>query len=160
MMFKPRPKGLGKDNFLKLTDGEEVTGVFRGDIYMFKNHWMGNGSPSVECSGADCPVCATKPPKGPSTRFRVNFVTTKDGQWVAKIFEGGGELYDQLVVLDKKFDLSSTVVDLSRTGKDKNTRYNVLPRKDVPITKEMDAKIQAVKLLPLSAVDVESSGAA
>src|SRR4051812_3522620 len=99
MMFKPRPRGLGAANFLKLADGEEVTGVFRGGIYTFRKHWMGQGTPTVECAGADCPVCVTKPPKGPSFRFRVNLITSKDGQWIAKIFEGGSELYDQLSIL-------------------------------------------------------------
>jgi hypothetical protein len=153
MMFKPRPKGMGKDNFLKLANGEEVSGVFRGEIYTFRNHWRGKGTPSLECSGADCAVCATKPEKGPSFRFRINFITSKDGKWIAKIFESGGDVYDDLARLDKKFDLSTTVVDLSRTGVDKETRYNVLPRKDIPLTKEMEAQINAVPLLALSAAE-------
>jgi hypothetical protein len=166
MLFAPRPKGLGKDNFLKLADKEEVTGMFRGEPYTYRRHWVqGRGA---ECSGEGCQYCAAPPDldeKGrnknaPTFRFRINFVTSKDGQFVAKIFEGGGELYDDLVNLDKKFDLSKVVVDLSRSGMKQNTKYRVLPRADMPVTKEILDKINAVQLLPLSAAEASEDGAA
>lgn len=159
MLFEPRPKGLGKDSFLKLNDKEEVTGVFRGEIHTFKRHWVSNRS--QECTGQDCPFCTAKtdPEKEnyPAFRFRVNFVTTKDGEWVAKIFEGGGELYDQLTNFDRKFDLTKTVVDISRQGLKQSTRYLIYPRIDQPITKEMEAKLKSVTLLALSVETVEEA---
>lgn len=153
MLFVPRQKGLGKDSFLKLADKEEITGIFRGEIYTYRHHWTGSGG--LECSGEGCPACAEPAPAGekkryPAFRFRVNFVTSKDGKWVSKIFETGGEVYDQLSNLDKKFDLSKTVVEITRNGEKKNTKYTIIPRVDQPITKEMEAKINAVPLLPLS----------
>jgi hypothetical protein len=160
MMFIPREKGLGAENFLKLNDKEEVSGVFVGDLYRFKRHWVnGRGS---ECPGEGCSFCdadaqfnATeadlKKHRYAAFRFRVNFVTTKDGQWVAKIFEGGAETYDLLVSLDGKFDLSKTVVDITRMGLKQNTKYNILPRLDQPITKEMKSKIDSVTLIALVA---------
>lgn len=159
MMFKPRPKGLGKDNFLKIEDGGEVTGVLKGEVHAFRKHWMGGNMPSVECPGKDCPVCATNPPKGAAPRYRVNFITSKDGQWSAKIFEFGNELYDQFFALNKKFDIANIVLDIGRTGKDKNTRYNILARPDIQITKEMRAKIDAVPLLALSAEEAQEGAA-
>lgn len=160
MMFEPRKKGLGKENFLSLNDKEEVTGLFRGEIYTFKRHWVSNRG--TECIGEGCHFCrdddeynATEKDNSkrrfPAFRFRVNFVTTKDGQWVAKIFEGGGETYDLLSSLDKKFDLAKTVVDIARRGLKQNTKYDILPRVDQPLTKEMSSKINAVPLLALSA---------
>lgn len=165
MLFAPRPKGLGKDNFLKLADKEEVTGLFAGAIYAYKRHWVaGRGA---ECAGDGCQYCAAPPDldeKGrnknaPTFRFRVNFITTKDGKFIPKIFEGGGEFYDQLVNLDKKFDLQKTVVDITRMGMKTNTKYSVVPRVDIPLTKEWMDKIAAVQLLPLSAADVEGDAA-
>ncbi len=152
MMFTPRVKGLGADSFLKLNDKEEVTGVFMGDIYLFKRHWVANRG--NECIGEGCPFCAADPEAFPSFRFRVNFVTSREGQYIAKIFEGGGETYDLLVSHDKKFDLRKTVVDITRMGIKQNTKYNILPRLDQPITKEMEVKVKAVTLLALVAEKV------
>ena len=154
MLFTPRPKGLGSENFLKLNDKQEVTGIFQGGIYTFRRHWLNNrGS---ECPGEGCQICAADPEKNyPSFRFRVNFITTKDGKWVAKIFEGGGETYDILTNLDRKFDLTKTVVEIGRSGLKQNTKYNVIPLTNYPITKEMDAMIKAVTLLALSSEEVE-----
>lgn len=159
MLFTPRQKGLGKESFLTLNDKEEVTGLFRGEIYTFKRHWVNNRG--TECIGTDCPVCKVDPEKNyPSFRFRINFVTTKEGQWIAKIFEGGGETYDLLTSHDKKFDLTKTVVDITRRGLKQNTKYDITPRLDQPITKEMEAKIKLVGLLALSVEKVpEAMGA-
>lgn len=154
MMFAPRPKGLGKDSFLKLQDKEEVTGMFRGDIYQFKRHWMNNRG--VQCEGEKCQYCAADPKNFPSFRFRVNFITSKDGKYVAKIFESGGETYDFLSSLSKKYDLSKTVIDITRMGLNTNTKYMVMPRADVPVTKEFEAKIAAVELLALTTEGSES----
>lgn len=159
MLFTPRPKGLGRESYLSLGDGEEVTGIFRGDIYTFKKHW--SQTRSVECAGEGCSTCKAeaernaleedpKKRKFPGFRFRINFVTSRDGKWVAKIFEGGGELYDTLTTLDKKFDLTKTVIDITRQGLKQNTKYQITPRPDQPITKEMEARIKTVELLPLS----------
>lgn len=161
MMFAPRPKGLGKDNFLKLGDKEEVTGLFRGEIYSYRHHWQNRRG--VECIGPDCQYCKETTEEGkpnyPRFRFRVNFVTTKDGKWVAKIYEGGGEIYDQLVSLDRKFDLSKTVIDISRSGTGANTKYNIIPRLDIPLNDEMKKQLEAVELLPLTSEAVEQEAA-
>jgi len=151
MLFTPRPKGLGKENFLRLNDQEEVTGLFRGDIYLFKRHWENNRS--SECPGASCSLCATKLKENyPAFRFRINFVAYQNGQWVPKIFEGGGETYDLLTCLDKKFDLTKTIIDITRRGVKQNTKYDIHPRRDQSITQEMESKLKAVQLVPLSTV--------
>lgn len=148
MLFTPRQKGLGKDNFLKLRDKEEITGLFRGEIYTFKRHWSNNQG--VECVGEDCPVCKVDPENYPAFRFRINFITTIDGKWVAKIFEGGGELYDSLANLDRKFDLSKTVVEITRRGLKQSTKYDILPLVNEQVTSEMEKKLKEVDLLQLS----------
>lgn len=149
MMFAPRPKGLGKESFLKLNDQEEITGVFRGEIYLYKRHWINKRG--IECSGESCPVCKADAKKEnyPSFRFRINFITSKDGQWIAKIFEGGSEVYDSLTRLDKKHDLSKTAVEITRAGLGTSTKYHILPLKDYPMTKELEATLKSVTLKPL-----------
>jgi hypothetical protein len=150
MLFTPRPKGLGRDSFLSLNDREEVTGIFKGEPYTFKRHWTNQRS--VECTGEGCPICSVDPESYPSFRFRINFIISKEGQWIPKIFEGGGETYDLLTSLDKKVDLSKTFVDISRQGLKQNTKYHFFARNNEPMTKEMKAKIDSVQLLPLSTV--------
>ena len=151
MMFTPRPKGLGKENFLKLNDQEEVTGMFAGEIHTFKQHWRDNKS--TECIGKGCNICAVDPENFPAFRFRVNFITLRNDQWVAKIFEGGGKVYDALVNLDKKFNLTRTPVDITRRGMKQNTSYDIFPRMDIALTADEEVKIKAVALLKLSTGD-------
>lgn len=154
MMFTPRPKSMNRDHFIKLADQEEVTGVFRGSIHTFRQHWT--QTRSVDCTGVECPLCKANPDKYPAFKFRVNFVTSKDGQWISKLFEGSGSLYDQLVNLDKKLGLDKTAVDIARSGVGKNTKYNVIPRTDIPLDAKVMAKINAVPLLPLTVGEMDS----
>jgi len=157
MLFTPRLKGLGKENFLRLGDQEEATGIFKGEIYTFKQHWVdGRGS---ECSGPGCQMCANDPEHYPAFRFRVNFILSNNGQLAAKIFEGGGGIYDSLVNLEKKFDLSKTIIDISRSGTKKNTKYQILPRSDIPVTQEMESKFKSIQLHQLSTAS-NATGAA
>jgi hypothetical protein len=156
MMFTPRPKGIGKDNYLNIDDGGEVTGVFKGDIHKYRSHWMQSQNRSLDCIGADCAICKQDPENYPAFKFRVNFITSKDGKWIAKVYQGGGKVYDMLVALDKKFDLSKTVVDISRSGKKQNTQYTITPRLDQPLSKEMAAAIAKVEPLSLSGEETES----
>ncbi len=159
MLFIPRTKGLNTENFLKLSDGEEATGIFSGEVHTFKRHWTNNRS--AECVGPDCSHCAADPEHYPAFRFRMNFLTMKNNQWTAKIFEGGGEIYDLLTSLDKKFDLSKTVVDITRRGVKQNTKYDILPRLDQPVTAEIRSQLAAVALLALSTTPVgKEQGAA
>lgn len=155
MLFTPRSKGLGSDSFLKLNDKEEVSGFFKGEIYKFYRHWANNRS--IECVGAECPVCKVDPENKPGFRFRINFITTKEGHWFPKIFEGGGEIYDSLVNLDRKYDLTKTAVEITRRGLKQNTKYDILPLVNYPITKEIDAKLKSVSLLALSTDKVEDA---
>jgi hypothetical protein len=148
MMFIPRPKGLGSEKFLKLNDKEEVSGFFKGEIYIFNHHW--SNKRGVECTGTDCPICAIDPDNRANFRFRVNFIISNNDQWIPKIFESNGETYDSLVKLDRKYDLTKTLVEITRSGVQQNTKYHILPVANYPITKEMQDKLNAVTLLPLS----------
>jgi hypothetical protein len=157
MMFEPRPKGLGKDNFLKLNDKEEVTGIFRGDIRKFRRHWIDATDRSQDCTGKDCSACKQFPDKAPAFRFRINFAVLKGDQLIPRIFEGSGEIYDMLTTLDKKVDLSKTPIEITRTGLKQNTRYTFFPMHNMPFTKEMEAKLKALPLLPLSVETTEET---
>lgn len=111
--------GSGKDDFLKLKDGDKINVVFRGEIYEFYQIWVFGGEKQI----FDHRV------KGSSARFKANVVLTPiQGQPVVKIWEFGTMVYNQLADINEVYPLEKTVVRISRTGSTKdNTSYGVLP---------------------------------
>lgn len=120
--------GPGNGTFLKLKDGDKVTGVFMGDPAIFRQHWIGGRS--APCQGkAECEHCKTGDKA--KFRFRINMITKIDGVYVAKVFENGYGMYLDLKELhESAYDLPTTVVILSRSGEGTDTRYRVLPAKN------------------------------
>ena len=148
MIFKPRQKGSSLKNLLKLKDGEFYVGVFRGEPSTFYQHWVGNHSDL--CTRNDeggCEHCRNGD-KG-SYRFRVNIIGNEGGDLVARVFEGGAKVYDQLVGLGQEYDLANHRVKISRSGSDKsNTTYSIVPAKDGLLSKELAEKYSRVTLTP------------
>ena len=143
MLFTPRKKGISTENFIRLQDGQEVTGIFAGMPDTFKIHWLNNKTSICEDG---CSVCRDFPDNKPKFRFRINLVTQENGKWIPKIFEGGGPLFDDLVAKDAKFGLHKTLIEISRRGTKADTKYEVLPRLDIVVTPEMIKEIKTVKL--------------
>jgi hypothetical protein len=135
------------NQFIRIKDGEKVVGVFRGDIFTFKDHWVGNRS-SLCTEKPDCPLCNEG--NKPKFRFHVNFLTAHDGKWSAKIFAGGWKLYQTLKNLhESDYNLEKTIVSITRQGSDTNTVYSVLPIKDYQVTDEREAILAEIPLVPL-----------
>lgn len=150
MPWEPREKGIV--NLLKLKSGESVKGVFRGEPYKFKQHWKNNRSSL--CQGLDCILCEEVDDEGksryPNFRFRVNFVISENGQWVAKVFEQGGRVYDKIEGLSTEYDLNKVQVKITRYGTDQSTNYEIVPLPRGEVTPEMETKIAGVKLNDLN----------
>lgn len=127
--------GLGKNEFLRLKDGDSVKGVFRGEPSEFYMIWEdGRGR-------------AALPDEKGSFRFRINIVVSEGGGYVAKVFEQGRGVYDQLAALNDDYPLENFVMKISRKGSGpKDTIYAILPLPDGKLTDEQKAKIAAVKL--------------
>jgi hypothetical protein len=118
--------GIGK-HILKVEDGKSVAGNFRGAMVKFYQHWP-NGR-SVLCPGREsCQLCASPDEKVSKAtgRFRVNFLV-RDGNapLVAKVFEGGRRVYEQLVQLNKDIPLEKAWVRISRIGTKTNTQWTI-----------------------------------
>lgn len=137
----------GGNLFLKIKDGDKVNGVCMGEIYEFRTLWD-NGKSTVVTEGG-------KP------RFRVNFIVYEDGKFVAKIWEFGVKVYNQLADLHDVYPLDVTKVRISRTGSTKdNTSYQVLPLvsdKD-KLTPAKLKEIEAVELVSLKHQQGQSPG--
>jgi len=110
---------------LKLKDKESVRGVFRGDIHTYHQHWVGDRSQL--CPGREsCSRCKDGADK-PQFKFRLNFITKEKDGFVAKIFEQGWTLFEQLKAINAVVPLEKTLVQISRSGSGKNdTTYTVI----------------------------------
>ena len=126
MKFKPKTEGgtSGK-NFVRLKAGESVHGIFRGEPYDFRQHWVNNKTQL--CTGDECELCKAK--NKASFRFRLNLIINENKAYVAKIFEQGYQVYDYIRSLaDSGYDLEKTVVKITRHGSGPNdTSYVIVP---------------------------------
>lgn len=131
--------------FIKLKDGDSITGSFAGDPFEFYQHWSGNRS--VICPGkATCAQCK-EGDKG-SFRFRLNFIVKEGDGYVAKVFEQGGKIYDYLRDMDHEYKgLERVPVKITRKGTDKNTSYVILPQP--PLSPKQIQTLAKVPLLAL-----------
>jgi hypothetical protein len=150
MQFKqvvPHESGLSSNQFIKLQDKESIKGVFRGDPFDFKQHFIKTENKSYNCTGnGNCEWCA----KGekPKFRFRINFITKDaDGNYTAKILEHGARFYTSLKSLHESgYNLEKTVVSITRNGKGTDTTYTILPLPNGVVNESLEKSLSAVKL--------------
>jgi hypothetical protein len=144
MKFLDESDGQSFDtkDFVRLKDGEEVSGVCAGEVFKFKQHW--NGQRSEVCTQDNlCTHCA----QGAKAqfRFRVNFIVKEGSGYLAKILEQGWNLLEELDFLNTESGghLEKHVIKISRKGKTMNdTKYRVKDMGALPVEKlEVIAKI-------------------
>lgn len=140
MRFDANPETNGSADFLKLKDKETVTGVFRGEVYEFTGLWKEGKFLLGE---------------GKSFRFRVNFITKDEtGAYVAKVWEQGVTVYNQLKDLHAEYDLPQTIVKITRSGSGpSDTSYSVLPIKKSEVSEALEKQLAAVELKDISHQD-------
>lgn len=125
MKFPPRAQSdsyEGVGHFLRLKDGDKVTGILIGELHEF--YAKGFGA-QTEIVG---------PNEGGKRKYRHNLVIKEGKDYVAKVWEFGPKIYDQLSDFEAAgWDLKKTLITVSRTGTTKeNTRYTVTPNKQEP----------------------------
>jgi hypothetical protein len=127
----------GPSNFVKLKDGESIAGICRGEIEDGFVVWENK---------TKTPVPEGTP--GARFNFKVNFVVKEGTSYVAKVLEGGVQIYSQLAKLSKEWDLPETVIFISREGSGQNdTEYTVMPAPPKQqVTKEALEFISAMEL--------------
>ncbi len=136
----------GPSKFLKLTDGQSIVGVFRGEIHSFYIKWVNNKS--FPCSPDD---------PGAKVRFRLNFVTYENEAFTAKTFEFPQTVYNQLANKAEEFDLEKTKVRIMRKGIGTDTEYifTALPKEPIGST-----MMKAIEDTPLNIIDDDKPAAA
>ena len=135
----------GGNSFIKLKDGESVTGVLAGEKKEY--HYLGGyGKPMEEV-----------PPGtyGARFKFKMNFIVVENGKLVPKILDAGKQIYNALKELagnggPESYDLSRYRIKISRSGSGQfDTEYTVMPLPNGALTDAQMKQIQAVELLPL-----------
>lgn len=116
MKFRDDIDVSGPSNFIKLKDGEDVRGICRGDIFEQWVIWENRVKTVVE-----------EGTPGAKFNFKVNFIVKEGTSYVAKILEGGAQIYKQLAALSKEWELEETVIVIRRDGVELNTEYTVMP---------------------------------
>ena len=140
MKFDKSPKE-STGEYLKISSGESVTGIFRGDERTFYAKWV--DQKSVECAESDL---------GAKFRFRVNFITkVGEGKYEAKIWEQGPLVYNQLKDFNADYPLESSVIKITRQGDKLDTTYTILPVKNGEVTPQLEEILSQVKLHDLEA---------
>jgi hypothetical protein len=149
--------GVGK-HLLKVEEGKAAVGNIRGKLERFYQHWQG-GRSSI-CPGRDtCSLCQSTDDsvRKASGKFRVNFVmrenpADKGSPLVARIFEGGKRVYDQLLQLNQDLPLEKAWLKISRSGKGKDTQYmlSYLVGENAVVTPAQEKDIVKVPLHDLS----------
>ena len=153
MKFDTNYEGGSGGIFLKLGDGEAVTGVFRGEPFDWRQHWL-NGK-GIACTGKGCQHCETDKA---SFRFKINFVVNENGAMTPKIFESGWGFYESLKSLQETgYNLERTTVRLHRSGLKTDTKYTVVPVPNGEINDEVEGQISQIKLLDLKPKNLDQA---
>jgi len=145
--------GIGK-HLLKVEDGKTVTGVFRGGLVKFYQHWK-NGK-SIICPGREtCSLCnsTAEEDRKATGRFRINFIVKNNGAPLeAKIFEGGKRVYEQIKLINNDVPLETAWVRISRIGTKTNTQWTiaVVPGQGGLVTAEDNKNLLKIQLHDLS----------
>lgn len=136
MKFQKRPQSesLVGNNFLKVKDGESVNVIPRGEIYEYYVKWEGGKSHVVARD------------EGGKVRYRVNVVVKEDDKLVAKIWEFGVPVYDQLAAINEEYDVTRTKIKVTRHGEKLDTTYMLLPLLKEPISEAMLKTIGGIDL--------------
>lgn len=155
--------GISK-HLLKVEDGKNVVGNFRGEVVRFYQHWKGGRS--VICPGRDtCAMCGSEveEERKATGRFRINFIVRGTNPLAALVFEGGKRVYEQILQLNKDVPIDKAWVRISRTGTKTNTQWmlSIVPGEGGMVKPADEKELVKVELhdISVNAADSESSDA-
>lgn len=131
-----KSEGSGGKDYLQVKDGKSVVGVFRGEVYEFWQVWPDGGEKQVFDHAVP----------GASSRFKINFVTREGDKSVAKIWEFGIRIYNNLADLSQDCDLETTKIRISRRGSKTATQWTLSPVVKEPLS---IGHIKAIEAVPL-----------
>lgn len=134
MRFDAEEKSTPKA-FVKLGDGQTVTGVFRGEIKTFYQAYI----------DGKYKIVPKDDPNG-FFRFNVNLIVKEGGNLLAKVFQGNWHDYKALKALNEEFTLEHIFVKITQTGERQTKRLAFMP---ISKQKPDQAQLSEVVLAPL-----------
>ena len=141
--FEKKMKGGA---FISLKEGQDITGVFRGEPVVFYSMYDENSKTSVKK-----PEYFEINGKAAAPRFSINFVVKDtDGNLVAKIFENSKTTAVTLKECKKEYGLDC-LFKIKRVGAGKETKYPILFKDR--LNKEQLAALEGVKLHDLTVTE-------
>lgn len=148
MNFKEHVSESGATSFLKIADGESVSGVFVGDIYEFYTKWVNGKSLVTNAEDPDGKI-----------RFRCNFITAEhtSAAPVVKIWEFPLMIYNQLKEINEEYPLEETKVKVTRKGLGTNTEYTIMPLVGGKNSLKPE-QVAILKQIPLLKLEKKASG--
>jgi len=154
MKFEETKKSELSKHFISMKDGQNTVGIFRGEVFAYKNYWDNEKKRSVLVDEVTDEYKETHKPK---SRYRLNLVVNTaeknaPAKLEAKVFEFGWKMYGLLSELNKDYPLETNYIKISRVGEGLNTQWSAIPLPIKPGAETM-AAIEMVKLLPLDPKD-------
>lgn len=142
--------------FVKLKDGESIKGVFLGEPFIYRQHWL-EGRSQV-CTASACGSCAEG--EKPTFRFRLNFAVEDQGAWGVKILEQGWGFFNDLRALNDEYPLEKHVIKITRMGTGTDTRYQLMPAANSLLSGATLATVARLTLHELDPLKIEAAAKA
>lgn len=139
-MFSDEMKS-GGSQFVKLEDGQSITGVFQGDPLEYKKNFK---------LKTEYPMGLPVYPEGTTNSFKINFIVLKDGKCQPHVFNGSGKASVALEKVVSKYGMDY-VYEISRNGSGTKTTYTFLPERS--LTPEEKTEVKAQTLIELKVRD-------
>lgn len=135
-------QGGGPSLYLKIGEDKPVVVIVRGEFYEFYALWT-EGKSSIVAAGTP----------GAKIRFKVNALVHENGRFVAKIWEFGMSIYEQLdqanqIISDLGMKITETRLHVTRRGQKLDTEYTVRP------LLKADQRINPKELTEIESIDL------
>ena len=136
-----------KDDFINIEPGKHVQCFIAGDPVYFRKHWIQAIQKVRFHKETDCTFCKDYPDSKPSFKFRVNLIIIENGAKLAKVWEGGWQVHEDILALhDAGVDLERTPVQISARKSGGKVKTTIIPLMDKRLPDAHVAELKKIEL--------------
>lgn len=143
-----------KIEFIEFPEGATEVRIVDKEPFSRWVHWIPQLRRSYTCPGKGCPICniiknakanGEIPKYNSQKRYCIHAIDRKDGQ--LKILENSKTFFGSLLTIRKAMldtfgDLTNYDIKIIRTGKGKQTQWNIIPLGQTPLTDKEEKDIE------------------